>query len=49
MYKKINLKSENTEVSGWIEDIREAYDSSKIFVAPMLTGSGLQNKILNLI
>jgi glycosyltransferase involved in cell wall biosynthesis len=42
----LNLKSENTEVSGWIEDIREAYDSSKIFVAPMLTGSGLQNKIL---
>jgi sugar transferase (PEP-CTERM/EpsH1 system associated) len=42
----LNLKSENTQVSGWIEDIREAYDSSKIFVAPMLTGSGLQNKIL---
>ena len=42
----LNLKSENIEVSGWMEDIRDAYNSSKIFVAPMLTGSGLQNKIL---
>jgi polysaccharide biosynthesis protein PslH len=42
----LNLKSEHTEVSGWLEDIRIAYSSSKIFVAPMLTGSGLQNKIL---
>jgi sugar transferase (PEP-CTERM/EpsH1 system associated) len=42
----LNLKSESIEISGWMEDIRVAYNSSKIFVAPMLTGSGLQNKIL---
>jgi glycosyltransferase involved in cell wall biosynthesis len=33
-------------VTGWMDDIRDAYDQSKIFVAPMLIGSGMQNKIL---
>jgi sugar transferase (PEP-CTERM/EpsH1 system associated) len=33
-------------VSGWIEDIRTAYLDGRIMVAPLLTGSGQQNKIL---
>ena len=33
-------------VSGWIEDIREAYLGSKIFIAPIYHGAGLQNKII---
>jgi polysaccharide biosynthesis protein PslH len=33
-------------VSGWIEDISVAYDESRIFVAPMRIGTGLQNKLL---
>jgi glycosyltransferase involved in cell wall biosynthesis len=33
-------------VSGWMDDIRDAYNSAKVFVAPMRIGSGLQNKIL---
>ncbi|MEM7368892.1 MAG: glycosyltransferase [Bacteroidota bacterium] len=33
-------------VSGWMEDIREAYASGHLFVAPLFTGSGQQNKIL---
>ena len=33
-------------VTGYMDDIRDAYQSSKIFVAPIFTGSGLQNKIL---
>ena len=33
-------------VSGWMADIRHAYSQSRIFVAPMQTGSGLQNKLL---
>lgn len=33
-------------VSGWVDDIRTAYSSSRVFVAPMLIGSGLQNKLL---
>ncbi|MDX2249268.1 MAG: glycosyltransferase [Bacteroidia bacterium] len=33
-------------VSGWVEDIRTAYIQGEIFVAPLFTGSGQQNKIL---
>lgn len=40
------LASEQVTVSGWVEDIRQAYKSGKIFVAPMWTGTGQQNKIL---
>jgi polysaccharide biosynthesis protein PslH len=40
------LESQQVKVSGWLEDIREAYSKSKIFVAPMKTGTGLQNKLL---
>ena len=41
-----SFASENVTITGWIEDIREAYASAKIFVAPLFLGSGLQNKIL---
>ncbi len=34
------------DISGWMPDIRRAYASGKIFVAPLFTGSGQQNKIL---
>lgn len=40
------LEGERVEVSGWVEDMRECYASSKVFVAPMRMGSGLQNKLL---
>jgi len=40
------LASKNVEVTGWLEDIRDSYAASKIFVAPMQIGSGLQNKLL---
>ncbi len=33
-------------VSGWLEDIRTAYESGKVFFAPMQLGTGLQNKLL---
>jgi len=33
-------------VSGWMDDIRDAYWSSRINIAPIFSGSGLQNKIL---
>lgn len=46
-HAKVNaLKSKNITVSGWIPDIRTAYDEAKIFIAPMRIGTGLQNKIL---
>ena len=40
------LQSEKITVSGWIDDIRENYAMSRIFVAPMQIGTGLQNKLL---
>lgn len=40
------LASELIKVSGWMEDIREAYHQSTIFVAPLFEGAGQQNKIL---
>jgi polysaccharide biosynthesis protein PslH len=41
-----SLESEGITVSGWMEDIREAFYSSRIMIAPMLISIGLQNKIL---
>ncbi len=42
----LQLKSEKVEVTGWVDDIVEVYQSSKVFIAPMLVNSGLQNKLL---
>lgn len=42
----LSLKSENVMVGGWYEDIRDAYGSARIFVAPLWSGTGQQNKIL---
>ena len=33
-------------VTGWLKDIRPAYSASRIFIAPMQIGTGLQNKLL---
>lgn len=43
--KKLALLPQVT-VTGWLEDIRTAYHSARIFVAPLFTGTGLQNKLL---
>ncbi len=40
------LASDSVEVSGWLNDIREAYARGRVFVAPLFNGSGQQNKIL---
>ena len=40
------LASSKIELTGWIEDISESYLKSKVFVAPMFLGTGLQNKLL---
>ncbi|MCB9223080.1 MAG: glycosyltransferase [Crocinitomicaceae bacterium] len=36
----------NVTVTGWVDDIKAAYRSGKVFVAPLFIGSGLQNKLL---
>ncbi len=40
------LASKNIEVTGWLDQITDAYNESKIFIAPMEIGTGMQNKIL---
>lgn len=44
--KLLSKASGKIKVTGWVEDLREVFSSSKIFVAPMLQGTGLQNKLL---
>lgn len=41
-----SLASDRVTVSGHLPDIRSAYASARIFVAPMRIGSGMQNKLL---
>ena len=38
--------SDKVIVSGWLDDIRYAYAQSRVFIAPMRIGTGLQNKLL---
>ncbi len=40
------LQSSNVTVTGWMPDIRSSYATSRIFIAPMRIGTGLQNKLL---
>lgn len=42
----LRLKSDKVMITGWMADIREAYEDTMIFVSPMFTGIGQQNKIL---
>lgn len=41
-----DLASDLTEVTGWVDDIRDCYAKAKVFAAPMMIGTGLQNKLL---
>ncbi len=40
------LQSANIKIIGWVDDSRDAYNESKIMIAPMFISIGLQNKIL---
>lgn len=40
------LRSKKVTVTGWVDNMAEIYQKSRIFVAPMLINSGMQNKIL---
>lgn len=42
----LNLKSRNVTVTGWVDDMSAYYAKSRIFIAPMHLGTGLQNKLL---
>ncbi len=41
-----SLSSKRVVVTGWVDDIAEVYHSSRMFVAPMIVNTGLQNKLL---
>lgn len=40
------LANKNIEVTGFVPDLRTYYNATRIFVAPMQIGIGMQNKIL---
>ncbi len=40
------IKSRHLQLTGWVEDLRNYYQVSRIFIAPMQIGIGMQNKIL---
>ncbi|MBP5663600.1 MAG: glycosyltransferase [Bacteroidales bacterium] len=40
------LQGPHVTVTGWVDSIAEYYAQSKIFIAPMRLGTGLQNKLL---
>ena len=39
-------ESDTVQCAGWFNDIRDAYASASLFVAPLFSGAGLQNKLL---
>ncbi len=43
---KLGKISKQIEVTGWVDDIRTSYAKGRIFLAPMMIGTGMQNKIL---
>ena len=40
------LANTNVIVTGWVEEITDYYAKSRVFLAPMKIGTGLQNKLL---
>lgn len=41
-----SLASKKVQVTGWVDDIFLVYQTSKVFIAPMIVNTGLQNKLL---
>lgn len=44
--KRIVEKNKQITLLGWVDDVRTAYCSGKYFIAPMMIGTGMQNKLL---
>ena len=44
--KKIASENAQIELTGWVDDIRNSYAAGRIFLAPMMIGTGMQNKLL---
>lgn len=41
-----SLACDRVVITGWVDDMKEYYVQSRIFIAPMRIGTGLQNKLL---
>lgn len=44
--KKLVSENDQIELTGWVDDIRTSYARGTIFLAPMMIGTGMQNKLL---
>lgn len=44
--EKLAKQNPKIHIAGWVDDIRTAYLSADVFFAPMQTGTGMQNKLL---
>ena len=44
--QKIAERNSQISLLGWVDDIRTSYIQGKIFIAPMIIGTGMQNKLL---
>jgi glycosyltransferase involved in cell wall biosynthesis len=44
--KEMCSTNKNVSLLGWVDDIRESYQKGKVFIAPMMIGTGMQNKLL---
>jgi GT2 family glycosyltransferase/glycosyltransferase involved in cell wall biosynthesis len=42
----LNLKRDGIHVAGYVENVREAYDRARVFVAPLLSGAGVKGKVV---
>jgi len=43
---KLARNNKNIKITGWVNDIRLSYLKGKIFIAPMMIGTGMQNKLI---
>lgn len=43
---QLSRKNPHVHITGWVDDIRASYCRGKIFLAPMMIGTGMQNKLL---
>ena len=43
---KLARNNSNIKITGWVDDIRHSYLKGKIFIAPMMIGTGMQNKLI---
>lgn len=42
----LKYQNEQITISPWLDDIRDAYRNARVFIAPIFSGAGQQNKIL---